>query len=88
MILNRIKILMGWRAEREDYLNITSHIQKQILKGRYNGEKRDKLYGNPPKFSRSVVRYINLTSKNTKNVIILKKKRLQKYNHRLILHKH
>ena len=79
---------MALITKREDYTNVTFQLQKQILKGRYNGEKRDKLYGNPPKFSRSVVRYINLTSKNTKNVIILKKKRLQKYNHRLILHKH
>ena len=79
---------MGWRTERENYVNITSQIQKQILKRRYAEGKQDKLYGNPPKFSRSVIRHINLTSKNTKNVIILKKKRLQKYNHRLILHKH
>ncbi len=77
MILNYVKRLTNWRTEREDYGNITFQLQKQILKRRYNAEKQNKLYGNPPKFSRSVVHYINLTSKNTKkNVIRLEKKRL------------
>ena len=74
MILNYIKRLTGWRTEREDYGNITSQIQKQILKRRYNGEKQDKLYKSPPKFSRSVIHYINLTSQDTKNVILFKMK--------------
>ena len=76
MILNYIKRLMGWGTKREDYGNITFQLQKQILKRRYNGEKQNKLYESPPKFSRSVVRYVNLTSEDTKNVILLKKKRL------------
>ena len=76
MILNYVKRLMDWRTEREDYSNISFQIQKQILKRRYNGEKQNKLYESPPKFSRSVVRYVNLTSEDTKNVILLKKKRL------------
>ena len=67
---------MDWRIEREDYGDITSQIQKQILKKRYADGKQNKLYRNPPKFSRSVVRYVNLTSEDTKNVILLKKKRL------------
>ncbi len=69
---------MGWRTERENYVNITSQIQKQILKRRYADGKQNKLYRNPPKFSRSVVRYINLTSKDTKNVILFKKEKLRK----------
>ena len=80
MILNYIKRLVGWRVEREDYEDITSQIQKQILKRRYAEGKQDKLYGNPPKFGRSVVRYINLTSKGTENVIFFKKKKLRKLN--------
>ena len=76
MIMNYIKRLMSWRTERENYGNITSQIQKQILKKRYADGKQNKLYRNPPKFSRSVVRYVNLTSEDTKNVILLKKKRL------------
>ena len=76
MIMNRIRRLMDWRIEREDYGDITSQIQKQILKKRYADGKQNKLYRNPPKFSRSVVRYVNLTSEDTKNVILLKKKRL------------
>ena len=77
MILNYIKRLIGRRTEREDYSNIRFQIQKQILKRRYNEEKQNKLYESPPKFSRSVVHYINLTSKNTKkNIIRLEKKRL------------
>jgi len=93
MILNYIKRLMSWGTEREDYGNITfrlqrqilkgRYLQRQILKGRYNGEKQDKLYKSPPKFSRSVIRYINLTSQDTKqdtqNVILFKKK-LRKLN--------
>ena len=80
MILNYVKRLMGWGIEGDDYVNITSQIQKQILKRRYNKEKQNKLYGSPPKFNRSVVRYTNLTSKDNKNVIFLKKERLQKLN--------
>ncbi len=76
MILNRIKRLMGWRAEREDCENITYLIQRQILKRRYAYAKgkQNKLYGNPPKFNRSAVRCINLTSKDTENVILFKRK--------------
>ena len=84
MILNYIKRLVGWRVEREDYEDITSQIQKQILKRRYAEGKQDKLYGNPPKFSRSVIRHINLTSQDTKqdtkNVILFKKEKLRKLN--------
>ena len=80
MILNYIKRLMGRRAEREDYKNIMYLIQRQILKRRYNGEKQNKLYGNSPKFTRSVVRYINLTSKGTGNVILFNKEKLRKLN--------
>ena len=76
MILNCIKRLMGWRVEREreDYENITSLIQRQILKRRYVERKQNKLYGNPPKFNRSAVRCINLTSEDTENVILFKRK--------------
>ena len=80
MILNCIKRLMGRRTGREDYENITFQIQKQILKRRYAEGKQDKLYGNPPKFSRSVIRHINLTSKGTENVILFKKEKLKKLN--------
>ena len=75
MILNRIKRLMGWRAEREYCENITYLIQRQILKRRYAYAKgkQNKLYGNPPKFNRSAVRCINLTSKDTENVILFKR---------------
>ena len=77
MIMNRIRRLMDWRIEREDYGDITPQIQKQILKKRrYDGEKQNKLYKNPPKFSRSIVRYINLDSKDNENVIFLNKKRI------------
>ena len=68
---------MGCRTEREDYRNITFQIQKQILKRRYVEGKQDKLYGNPPKFSRSVILYINLTSQGTENVIPFKKEKLR-----------
>jgi|TARA_Y100000310_G_scaffold166349_1_gene166058 uncharacterized membrane-anchored protein len=78
--MNYIKRLMGLGTEREDYANITSQIQKQILKKRYAEGKQNKLYGAPPKFSRSIVRYTNLTSKDTKNVILFKKKELKKFN--------
>ena len=78
MILNYIKRLMG--RGTEDYENITFQLQKQILKRRYNGEKQDKLYKSPPKFSRSVIRYINLTSQDTKNVILFKNGKLRKSN--------
>ena len=80
MILNYVKRLMNWRTKREDYVNITFQLQKQILKRRYNGEKQDKLYKSPPKFSRPVVCYDNLTSKGTKNVILFKKEKLKKFN--------
>jgi hypothetical protein len=76
MILNRIRRLMGWRTEREDCKNITHLIQKQILKRRYAERKQNKLYGSPPKFSRSVIRHINLASKDNKNVLLLKKEKL------------
>ena len=78
MILNYIKRLMG--RGTEDYENITFQLQKQILKRRYNGEKQDKLYKSPQKFSRSVIRYINLTSQDTKNVILFKNGKLRKSN--------
>ena len=78
MILNYIKRLVGWRTKGEDYRDITYQIQKQILKRRYNGEKQDKLYKSPPKFSRSVIRHINLTSQDTKNVILFEKEKLKK----------
>ena len=80
MILNYIKRLIGWRTEREDYSNIRFQIQKQILKRRYAEGKQDKLYGNPPKFSRSVIHHINLTSQDTENVILFEKEKLRKLN--------
>ena len=80
MILNYINRLVGWRTERKDYWNITFQIQKQILKRRYAEGKQNKLYGNPPKFGRSVVHHINLTSKGTENVILFKKEKLKKLN--------
>jgi hypothetical protein len=80
MILNYIKILMGRRTEIEDCGNITLQLQKKILKRRYNGEKQDKLHRDPPKFSRSVIRHINLTSQDTKNVIPFEKEKLRKSN--------
>ena len=80
MILNYVKRLMGRSTERVGYENIRFQIQKQILKRRYNGEKQNKLYESPPKFSRSVVRYVNLTSKDIENVILFEKKKLRKSN--------
>ena len=80
MIMNYIKRLMGWRTKREDYVNITPQIQKQILKRRYTEGKQNELYGSQPKFSRSVVRYTNLVSKDIENVILFKKKKLKKLN--------
>ena len=80
MVLNYIKRLMGWRTKKEDYVNITPQIQKQILKKRYIEGKQNKLYENQPKFSRSVVRYTNSTNKYIKNVILFKKKKLEKLN--------
>ena len=74
MILNYIKRLMGWRTEMKSCENIAFQIQKQILKRRYAEEKQNKLYENPPKFNRSAVRCINLTSKDTENVILFKRK--------------
>ena len=71
---------MSWRTEGEDYTNITSQLQKRILKRRYAEGKQNKLYGNPPKFSRFAVRHIDLTSKGTKNVILFKKEKLGKLN--------
>ena len=71
---------MGRRAEREDYKNIMYLIQRQILKRRYTEGKQNKLYENPPKFSRSVIRHVNLTSQDTKNVILFKKEKLRKSN--------
>ena len=66
---------MSWGAEREDYVNITFQLQKQILKKRYAEGKQNKLYGkSPPKFKRPFARYIGLTSKDTKNIILFKKK--------------
>ncbi len=78
MILNRIRRLMGWRTEREDCKNITHLIQKQILKRRYTEGKQNELYRKQPKFSQPVVRYANLTNKDTENVILFKKKKLKK----------
>ena len=78
MILNYIKRLMGWRTKREDYVNITPQIQKQILKRRYTEGKQNKSYKNQPKFGRSAVRYIDLIGKDTKNVILFKKEKLRK----------
>jgi hypothetical protein len=75
-----MKRLIGWRTERGDYNDITSQLQKQILKRRYAEGKQDKLYGNPPKFSRSVIRHINLTSQDTKNVILFEKEKPRKLN--------
>ena len=65
---------MGRSTGREDYENVTFQIQKQILKRRYAEGKQNKLYENPPKFNRSAVRCINLTSKDTENVILFKRK--------------
>ena len=79
-IMNYVKRLMDWGTKREDYGNITFQLQKQILKTRYADGKQNKLYASLPKFSRSVVRYINLTSKGTENVIFFKKKKLKKLN--------
>ncbi len=78
MILNYIKRLMGRGTERENCVNITFQFQRQILKRRYNREKQDKLYESQPKFSRSVIRHINLTSQDTKNVILFEKEKLKK----------
>tara|TARA_B100000959_G_scaffold246820_1_gene272642 strand:- start:44 stop:277 length:234 start_codon:yes stop_codon:yes gene_type:complete len=75
MILNYIKRLMGWRTEMKSCENIAFQIQKQILKKRRYAEgKPNKSYGSPPEFRRSVVRYVNLANKDTKNVIFLKKR--------------
>jgi len=78
MIMNYIKRLMGWRARGKDYVDITSWIQKQILKRRYTEGKQNKSYKNQPKFGRSAVRYIDLIGKDTKNVILFKKEKLRK----------
>jgi len=80
MILNYIKRLIGWRTETGDYKDITFQLQKQILKRRYAEGKQDKLYGNPAKFNRSVIRHINLTSQDTKNVILFEKEKPRKLN--------
>ena len=68
------------RTEREDCANITLQLQKKILKRRYAERKQDKLHRDPPKFSRSVIRHINLTSQDTKNVIPFEKEKLRKSN--------
>ena len=78
MILNYIKRLIGWRTEREGCESIAFQIQKQILKRRYAEGKPNKSYGSPPEFRRSVVRYVNLANKDTKNVILLKKRKVIK----------
>ncbi len=80
MFVSYIKRLTGWGTEREDYVNITPLIQKQILKRRYAEGKQNKLYKNPPKFNRSAIRYVNLTSKDIENVILFEKKKLRKSN--------
>ena len=69
---------MGWRARGKDYVDITSWIQKQILKRRYTEGKQNELYRKQPKFSQPVVRYANLTNKDTENVILFKKEKLKK----------
>ena len=71
---------MFLRTEREDCGNITLQLQKKILKRRYAERKQDKLHRDPPKFSRSVIRHINLTSQDTKNVIPFEKEKLRKSN--------
>ena len=80
MILNYIKRLIGWRTETGDYKDITFQLQKQILKRRYAEGKQDKLYGNPSNFNRSVIRHINFTSQDTKNVILFEKEKPRKLN--------
>ncbi len=80
MIANYIKRLMGQRTEGKDFANITFQLQKQILKRRYAEGKQNELFRKQPEFSRSVVRYINLTSKGTENVIPFKKEKLRKLN--------
>ena len=73
---------MGWRTERAGYANITFQIQKQILKRRYTEVKQNRTYEKQLKFNRPVVCYADtdLAIKDVKNVIFLKKKRLQKFN--------
>ena len=71
---------MSLGTKREDYVDIALQVQKQILKKRYTEGKQNKLYGGPSKFGRSVVRHINLTSKDNKNVILFKKEKLRKLN--------
>ena len=71
---------MGRRTEIEDCGNITLQLQKKILKRRYAERKQDKLHRDPPKFSRSVIRHINLTSQDTKNVIPFEREKLRKSN--------
>mgnify|MGYP001234050351 CR=1 FL=1 len=78
MIANYIKRLMGQRTEGKDFANITFQLQKQILKRRYTEGKQNELYRKQPKFSQPVVRYANLTNKDTENVILFKKKKLKK----------
>jgi hypothetical protein len=45
---------------------------------RYIEGKQNKLYGSPPKFGQSVVPHTNLANKDTKNVILLKKRKVIK----------
>ena len=80
MIANYIKRLMGQRTEGKDFANITFQLQKQILKRRYTEGKQNELYRKQPKFSQPVVRYANLTNKDTENVILFKKEKLKKLN--------
>ena len=81
MILNNMKRLIGWRTEREDdYANTALQIQKQILKRRYAEGKQNEFYRKQSKFSRPVVCYDNLTSKDTKNVILFEKEKLREFN--------
>ena len=74
MILNYVKRSMGRSTERVGYENIRFQIQKQILKRRYTEGKQNELYRKQPKFSQPVVRYANLTNKDTENVILFKRK--------------
>ena len=80
MVLNYIKRLMGRSTGREDYENVTFQIQKQILKRRYAEGKQNEFYRKQSKFSRPVVCYDNLTSKDTKNVILFEKEKLREFN--------
>ena len=71
---------MSLGTKREDYVDIALQVQKQILKRRYTEGKQNELYRKQPKFSQPVVRYANLTNKDTENVILFKKEKLKKLN--------